>query len=106
MYGNLSKCGFFQLELKYLGNIITSDGIVVDPMKIHSIMDWPVLNNVLEVHSSMVLVGYYHFFMEDFSRVAHPITSLQNKGKNFVWSDQCEAAFNTLKECLTSPCSA
>ena len=101
-YGNLSKCGFFQLEVKYLGHIITGDGIAVDSKKIRAIMDWPAPTNVSEVHSFMGLAGYYRRFVKDFSRVAHPITSLQRKGKKFVWSDQCEIAFNALKERLTS----
>ena len=50
----------------------------------------------------MDLAGYYHQFMKDFSRVAHPITSLQKKGKKYVWSYQCEVVFNTLKDHLTS----
>ena len=68
-----------------MGHIITGDGIVVDPEKIHAIMDWPTPTNVLEVHSLMGLAGYYRRFMKDFSRVAHPITSLQRKGKKYVW---------------------
>lgn len=67
MYGNLSKCGFFQLEVKYLGHIITSDGIVVDLEKIRAIMDWIAPTNVLKVCSFMGLAGYYHHFMKDFS---------------------------------------
>ena len=49
LYDNLSKCGFFLLEVKDLGHIIIGDGIVVDLEKIHAIMDWPVPTNVSEV---------------------------------------------------------
>ena len=52
--------------MKYLGHIITGDGIVVDLEKIHAIIDWPIPNNVLDVCSFMGLVGYYHHFMKDF----------------------------------------
>lgn len=102
LYENLSKRVFFQLEVKYLGHIITNDGIVVDLEKIHAIMDWLVPTNVSKVFSSMGLVGYYSCFMKDFSQVAHPITSLQQKGKKYVWSDQYKEMFNSLKECLTN----
>ncbi|KAH9300145.1 hypothetical protein KI387_011728, partial [Taxus chinensis] len=44
---------------------------------------------------------YYRKFVQDFSQIAHPITSLMRKGKKFVWWDRCEQAFRTLKECLT-----
>ena len=62
--------------MKYLGHIITGDGIVVDPEKIRAIMDWPVPTSVPKVHSFMGLVGYYHHFVRDLSRVAHLITFL------------------------------
>ena len=62
--------------MKYLGHIITGDGIMIDPKKIRVIMDWLVPTSVPEVHSFMGLVGYYYHFVRDFSHVAHPITSL------------------------------
>ena len=73
--------------MKYLGHIITGDGIAVDPEKIRAIMDWSTPTSVSEVRSLMGLAGYYRHFVKDFSRVAHPITSLQRKGKKFFWSD-------------------
>ena len=102
LYGNLGKCGFFQFEVKYLGHIIIGDGIAVDTQKIQAIMDWLVSTIAPKVCSFMGLAGYYHHFVNDFSQMAHPITSLQRKGKKYVWLDQCKIAFNTLKECLTS----
>ena len=50
----------------------------------------------------MGLAGYYHRFVQNFSRIAHPITSLQRKGKKFLWTEKCEEAFRRLKELLTS----
>ena len=49
----------------------------------HAILEWPTPMNVLEVISFMGLVGYYRNFIEGFSKLAHPITSLQKKGVNF-----------------------
>jgi hypothetical protein len=63
-----------------LGHIISEEGIVVDPTKIKSIEEWPTPRNVTEVRSFMGLAGYYIRFIEGFSKIVHPITSLQKKG--------------------------
>jgi hypothetical protein len=59
LYGNLSKCSFFEKEIHYLGHIISGKGISMDPEKVKSIMEWHVLKNVHEVRSFMGLAGYY-----------------------------------------------
>ena len=56
-------------------------------------MDWPTRTNVIEVRSFMGLVGYYRQFVAGFSKVTHPITSLQRKGKKFEWIENCEEDF-------------
>jgi hypothetical protein len=98
----LSKCAFFRSEVKYLGHVISSDGISVDPSKIDAIMDWPAPITMTKVRSFMGLAGYYRWFVNGFSRVAHPITSLQQKGKKFEWTEKCDKAFQELKRALTS----
>jgi hypothetical protein len=50
----------------------------------------------------MGLVGYYQCFVEGFSKIANPITELQKKNNNFVWSEKCAEAFKKLKELLTT----
>ncbi|XP_059067607.1 uncharacterized protein LOC131858392 [Cryptomeria japonica] len=65
-------------------------------------MDWPVPTTVTEVKSFMGLVGYYKCFVEGFTRVAHPITSLPRKGTKLEWTKRCERTFQDLKRALTS----
>ena len=77
LYGKLSKCSFFQKKVHYLGHIISGEGISVDLEKVKAIMDWPILKNAHEVRSFMGVVGYYRRFVEGFSRIAKPITTLQ-----------------------------
>jgi hypothetical protein len=102
LYAKLSKCSFYQRKIHYLGHIISEEGIVVDPEKIRAIEGWPVPKNVSEVRSFMGLAGYYRIFIEGFSRIAHPITSLQKKGVRFEWTSDCERSFQHLKSLLTS----
>jgi hypothetical protein len=67
LYGELSKCSFFQKEIHYLGHIISGEGILVDLEKVKAIMEWPVPKNAHEVvRSFMGLVGYYRRFVEGF----------------------------------------
>jgi hypothetical protein len=61
-----------------------------------------VLKNVTEVISFMGLAGYYRRFIEGFSNISHPITSLQKKGVMFLWTLDCEKSFKHLKQLLTS----
>eukprot|EP00253_Pinus_taeda_P026738 PITA_26738 len=102
LYAKFSKCDFFKEEIQYLGHVITKDGIAVDPEKIKAIMEWPVPKDVADVRSFMGLAGYYRRFVEGFSKVAFPITSLQKKGKLFHWTLNCQKSFEQLKHLLTT----
>jgi len=79
LYAKLSKCSFYQRKIQYLGHIISEEGISVDPSRIEAIKEWPTSRNMTEVRLFMGLAGYYRRFIEGFSRIAHPITSLQRK---------------------------
>jgi hypothetical protein len=101
-YGKLSKCSFFHKEIHYLGHIISGEGISVDPEKVEAIMGWPVPKNAHEVRNFMGLAGYYRRFVEGFSKIAKPITTLQRKGVRYDWTEECDSAFTELKRLLTS----
>ena len=98
----LSKGDFYKYRIHYLGHIISDEGISIDPKMIEAIMNWPTPRNVTDVRSFMGLARYYRRFIEGFSRVAHAITSLQNKGMKFEWTSRCEESFQRLKNLLTN----
>jgi hypothetical protein len=102
LYAKLSKCSFYWKQIHYLGHIISEDRIAVDPEKIEAIREWSMLKNVTEVRSFMGLPSYYRRFIEGFSKISHPITSLQRKGVKFQWTLDCEKSFQHLKQLLTS----
>ncbi|WVZ87903.1 hypothetical protein U9M48_034478 [Paspalum notatum var. saurae] len=75
---------------------------MVDPSKISSVMDWKVPEVVREVRGFLGLAGYYRRFIESFSRIAKPMTSLLEKGVPFHWTKERQAAFDELKKRLTT----
>eukprot|EP00253_Pinus_taeda_P035628 PITA_35628 len=78
------------------------EGISVDPEKVKAIMEWPIPKNTHEVRSFMGLADYYRRFVEGFSKIAKPITTLQRKGVKYEWTEECNKAFSELKRLLTS----
>ena len=72
-----------------MGHVISEKGVAVDPTKIKAILEWPVPKDVHTIRSFMGLTGYYHRFIVIFSRKDHPITTIENKSVQFIWSQQC-----------------
>jgi hypothetical protein len=87
----------------FLGHIISNGGISVDPAKVKEIVVWSIPTTVMEVQSFLGLVGYYRRFIEGFSKIAKPMTSLMEKGREFKWDEKCQESFDQLKERLMSP---
>ncbi|GJZ13540.1 putative reverse transcriptase domain-containing protein [Tanacetum coccineum] len=89
-------------KVQFLGHVIDSQGIHVDPAKIESIKDWASLKSPTKIHQFLGLAGYYQRFIKGFSKIAKPITKLTQKKVKFVWGDKQEAAFQLLKQKLCS----
>ncbi|GJW97847.1 putative reverse transcriptase domain-containing protein [Tanacetum coccineum] len=94
-YGNLNK-------LTFLGYVIDSKGIHVDPAKIESIKDWASPKSPTEIRQFLGLAGYYRRFMEGFSKIAKPMTKLTQKKVKFEWGDKQETTFQLIKQKLCS----
>ena len=75
IYAKLSKCDFYQRKIRYLGHVISEDGMLVNFEKIEAIVNWPTPKNVTNVRYFMGLVGYYRRFTKSLSKVENPITS-------------------------------
>ncbi len=83
-YGKLSKCKFWTEEIVFLGHVINNQGLIVDPEKVISILDWKQPQNVKEVRSFLGLAGYCRRFVPKFSVIAAPMTQLTRKNQKFV----------------------
>ena len=97
-----SKCHFICQRVEYLGHLITPDGIQPNPQCISAVKDFPTPKSVHEVRQFLGLTSYYRRFIKSFAKTAQPLHALTRKGAQFEWSDQCQAAFDTLKYLLIS----
>ncbi|KAL0559001.1 hypothetical protein IC582_003590 [Cucumis melo] len=100
LYSKFSKCEFWLKQVSFLGHVVSKAGVSVDPAKIEAVTGWTRPSTVSEVRSFLGLAGYYRRFVENFSRIATPLTQLTRKGAPFVWSKACEDSFQTLKQKL------
>ena len=86
LYAKLSKCEFWLKEVSFLGHVISSGGISVDPSKIEAISQWEVPKSVSEIHSFLGLASYYRKFIEGFSKLSLSLTQLTRKGQALIWT--------------------
>src|SRR5207244_4725961 len=83
-------------------HIVSAKGVAVDPSKVQAVLEWKSPTSVTEIQSFLGLVGYYHRFIQDFSKIMKPMTKLLQKEAKFNWTSDCEAAFQQLKILLTT----
>ncbi|GJT23123.1 putative reverse transcriptase domain-containing protein [Tanacetum coccineum] len=102
LYAKFSKCEFWIPKVQFLGHIIDSRGIHVDPAKIESIKDWASPKTPMEIRQFLGLVGYYRRFIEGFLKIAKSMTKLTQKGIKFDWGEKEENAFQLIKQKLCS----
>ena len=101
---NSKKCEFGMQRLKYYGHVISEDGLATDDEKIKVIQDAPVPKSKKELKSFLGLVHYYGRFCKDLSTIAYPLNALLKQNVDFIWSQDCDAAFERIKKILvTSP---
>jgi len=97
-----TKCSFFQRQVAFLSHVISEDEISVQETKIDAIKDWPPCRTLTELRAFLGTSGYYRRFVKDFSSIAAPLFALMKKDVEFVWTDECQTAFDMLKKRLTS----
>ena len=98
-----SKCHLYQREVSFLGHIVSRDGIRADPAKTDAVQTWDHPQNITDVRSFLGLCSYYRRFVKGFSKIAAPLTRLNEKGVPFQWKEEQQDAFQELKDRLTSP---
>nr|CAH66097.1 OSIGBa0114I04.4 [Oryza sativa] len=102
LYAKFSKCEFWLSEVKFLGHVISSGGVAVDPSNVESVLSWKQPKTVSEIRSFLGLAGYYCRFIENFSKIARPMTRLLQKEVKYKWTEDCERSFQELKKRLVT----
>ena len=97
LYLRAEKCKFEVQEVEFLGMIIKPNQIAIDLTKLAGIKDWPEPTNVKVVQSFLGFGNFYRRFIRHFANLAHPFNDLTRKTKQFEWTPECQAAFDSLK---------
>ncbi|GKE95674.1 putative reverse transcriptase domain-containing protein [Tanacetum coccineum] len=84
LYAKFSKCEFWLKEVQFLGHVVNRYFIHLDPSKVESVKNWKTPESPTEIRSFLGLTGYYRRFIENFSKIAKPITLLTQKNKAYV----------------------
>ena len=96
------KCRFLQPSVEFLGQRIDNKGVHVSQAKVDSILQCPPPENVAQLQSFLGMVQYHSRFLPNLSTLLQPVTALLQKGQTWAWTKQCEQAFQTVKQKLTS----
>ncbi|GAA0174988.1 hypothetical protein LIER_41831 [Lithospermum erythrorhizon] len=88
-------------KVSFLDNVISKDGVLVDPQKVEVVSNWARPTNAFEIHNFVDLAGYYRKFVDGFFTIAAPL-SLTHKKVKFEWNEECENIFQELKKGLVT----
>jgi hypothetical protein len=97
---NSKKCQLFQKEVRYVGHIVSPEGITTDPENLKAVRECPTPKNKHEVRSFLGLCSYYRRFISGFANITKPLTKLTEQKQSFQWTPEPEGAFQTLKGAL------
>ena len=94
------KCRILPQRVPFVGHILSAQGVSTDPEKVSAVKSWPPPTNLSQLRVFLGKIGYNRKFIPDFATLAAPLFQLEEKGRNFVWSDNCQKSFDTLKQAL------
>ena len=98
---NAKKCHLFKKRVVFLGHVVSDKGVSTDPEKISAVHEWLTPTSISSLRSFLGLCSYYRRFVRGFSTIASPLHCLTEKGKVFVWMQECDVAFQRLKQALS-----
>ena len=102
LFAKLEKCQFHKSSVEFLGYIVSSKGITMDPAKIKAVQDWPAPKNIKDIQSFLGFANFYRRFIKDFSKIVTPITKLLRKDTKWDWNSEAQNSFELLKKTFTT----
>jgi len=102
LQADIRKCEFSVKRTKYLGFIITTNGLEVDPDKVAVVKDWRYPKTVKGVQSFLGFCNFYRRFIPNYGNVAKPLTKLTHIGAIFDFNEDCRNSFGKLQDCLVN----
>ncbi|GJT55677.1 putative reverse transcriptase domain-containing protein [Tanacetum coccineum] len=100
LYAKFFKCDFWIRIVQFIGHLIDSQGLHVDPAKIEAVKNWASPTTPTEVRQFLGLAGYYRRFIKDFLKITKSLTELTQKNKKYIWGEDQESDFELLKQKL------
>ena len=97
-----AKCHFARAEVEYLGHLVTPSGLKPTALHIRTVRGFPTPKCPKELRQFLGLASYYRRFIPKFAKIAHPLHQLIRKDVPFTWSEDCQVAFDELKDRLTT----
>ncbi|KAH8871863.1 Retrovirus-related Pol polyprotein from transposon 17.6 [Schistosoma japonicum] len=97
-----NKCQFLKQSVTFLGHYITSRGVQTDCSKVQAVQSWPTPTSAAKVKNFMGLASYYRRVVANFAGIATPLHRLTEKGRKFLWTAECQSAFEELKAKLAA----
>lgn len=95
---DIKKCEFHTKQVKFLGLILTTDGIKMDPAKLETIEKWPTPESTKDIYRFIGFVNFYRRFIKNFGSIVMPLTDLMKKDIIFTWTEREESAFRAIKK--------
>jgi len=101
LYASPSKYSFHQDKIKFLGFIISKDGLQMNDNKVQTVQDWPTPQRIKDIQFFLGFVNFYRCFIQNYSVLTLPLIRLTRKLTSWNWTTECETAFKTIKEAFT-----
>ncbi|KAJ3577041.1 hypothetical protein NP233_g61 [Leucocoprinus birnbaumii] len=102
LYAKAEKCFFEQSSIKYLGMIISKNQVAMDEEKLSGVLEWPVPRKVKQVQAFLGFANFYRRFIQNFAKIAKPLSDLSKKDKPWEWGEDQQSAFEALKKAFTT----